>query len=81
MPQNNKTLKKEIRTMIKELNKQTGAKLSFTSLYEELSSVMNVENQTMREQEFLGFFNNGLGQLSDKMLTKRSAIMSSPILR
>ena len=82
MAQNNKTLEKEIRTKIKELNKQTGAKLSFTKLYEDIVSANeSYKQEGDRDQEMVVIFNDGVRELSDKMLTRHSAIVSNPILR
>ena len=40
MAQKNKALEKEIKEMIKSLNKQTGAKLSYTNLYDDIKSAL-----------------------------------------
>ena len=82
MPEKNKTLEKEIRTKIKELNRQTGAKLSFTGLYEAIVSANeSYKQEGDRDQEMIVIFNDGIRELSDKMLTRHSAIVSNPILR
>ena len=81
MPQKNKTLEKEIKARIKELNKQTGAKLSFTKLYEDIESALEPHMAKSRDNEFVAIYTEGISQLSDNMLTKHSAIVSNPILR
>lgn len=81
MPQKNKTLEKEIKARIKELNKQTGAKLSFTKLYEDIESALPPHMAATRDNELVRIYTEGIGMLSDKMLTRHSAIVSNPILR
>ena len=82
MPEKNKTLEKEIKARIKELNKQTGANLSFTKLYEDIvSAQLPYKEQGDRDQEMIVIYTEGVSQLSDKMLTRHSAIVSNPILR
>ena len=81
MPQKNKALEKEIKARIKELNKQTGAKLSFTKLYEDIESALQPHMATSRDNELVAIYTAGISQLSDKMLTKHSAIVSNPVLR
>ena len=78
----NKALKNEIKAMIKALNKKTGAELSFTKLYEDIVSANeSYKQEGDRDQEMVVIFNDGIRELSDKMLTRHSAIVSNPILR
>lgn len=81
MPQKNKTLEKEIKAKIKELNKQTGAKLSFTKLYEDIESALQPHMAASRDDELVRIYTEGISALSDNMLTRHSAIVSNPILR
>ena len=82
MPEKNKTLEKEIKARIKELNKQTGANLSFTKLYDDIvSAQLPYKEQGDRDQEMIVIYTEGVSQLSDKMLTRHSAIVSNPVLR
>lgn len=81
MPQKNKALEKEIKARIKELNKQTGANLSFTKLYEDIESALQPHMAESRDNELVAIYTAGISQLSDKMLTRHSAIVSNPVLR
>lgn len=78
---NNKALEKEIKEMIKVLNKQTGAKLSYKKLYEDIESALLDYKSASRDDELLAIYTQGITALSDKLLTKHSAITSNPILR
>ena len=81
MPQKNKTLEKEIKARIKALNKQTGAKLSFTKLYEDMESALQPHMAASRDDELVAIYTAGIRELSDQMLTRHSAIVSNPVLR
>lgn len=81
MAQKNKALEKEIRAKIKELNKQTGAKLSYTKLYEDIESALQPHLELGRDDELIGIYTEGIRALSDKMLERRSLMVSNPVLR
>ena len=81
MPEKDKNLEREIKARIKELNKQTGAKLSFTKLYEDIESALQPYMAATRDNELVRIYTEGINMLSDKMLTRHSAIVSNPVLR
>lgn len=80
MPNNNRDLIKEIKRSIKDINKRMGTKFSYEDMYDDIGIIMRIENQKMKDQEFIGYYTRGILTLSDKMLTKRSVIMSHPLL-
>ena len=81
MPQKDKNLEREIKARIKELNKQTGAKLSFAKLYEDIESALQPHMTATRDNELVRIYTEGISALSDNMLTRHSAIVSNPVLR
>lgn len=80
MPNNNDALIKDIKRSIKDINKRMGTKFSYEDMYDDIGIIMRIENQTMKDQEFIGYYTRGIFTLSDKMLTRRSVIMSHPLL-
>lgn len=81
MAQKNKALEKEIKATIKALNKQTGAKLSYTSLYEDIESALQPHMSASRDEELIRIYTQGISALSNKPLERHSIIVSNPILR
>jgi hypothetical protein len=80
MVQNNKDLINEIKETIKELNKKTGAKLSYTKLYEDIEEALQPHMEMSRDTLLVQLYTEGIEALSEKSLLRRSLVATNPIL-
>ena len=80
MPQNNKTIEKNIRSLIKSINKKTGANLSYSKLYNQIDSMLKIEDETERENAFVAFHIANMGNVSEKLLAKKGVFSSNIVI-
>ena len=80
MPQNNKTIEKNIRNLIKSINRKTGAKLSFSEMYSQIDAMFKIEDKTEREDAFVAFHIAYTGAISEKLLANKGIFSSNVII-
>ena len=68
------------REAIKNFNAIKGVRFSYTRMYNELSAMMRIEDETERENAFTAFHISYLDEIAERALDKRALIESNPVI-
>ena len=75
-----KTLVKEIKSHIKEINKRTGAKLSYNDIYNKMDVILKMTNEDAKDSALADLYIELSKAISAKMLSKRVEIKSNELI-
>ena len=75
-----KTLVKEIKSHIKEINKRTGAKLSYDDIYNKMDVILKMTNEDAKDSALADLYIELSKAISAKMLSKRVEIKSNELI-
>ena len=75
-----KTLVKEIKSHIKEINKRTGAKLSYNDIYNKMDVILKMTDEDAKDSALADLYIELSKAISAKMLSKRVEIKSNELI-